>query len=375
MKHLAVNAMNLAPGGGLTGLLGYLGAWRDCGRIARITVIASREGVARAVRERFPDITLLVCASGQSPARRFLSVSLGLGRIISEIKPDVVMSTQSGIVNCSAPQLIHHRNLHRFRCSYGQRVLRLEIKELTKDYAARLSLRRAACNVFISEYMRREAERFVPESAPRNHVCYNGLAQKRINAAPLTPNQWSGQPHLVAVQDTQAHKDNPTLLNTLRLLTEMEPNTEWRLCIAGGGNWEEFAKNAAKMGLSQRIEYRGFLEEAELDSLLRRSMCLVFTSRCEAFGNPPLEAMSCRCPVIASDCTAIPEVVGDAGMLVRPGDVAAFANAVLQVKNMHELRQRLVDKGLERIKMFCWEDSAMRMLEMFESLGAVSKSR
>ncbi len=116
MKHLVINASNLAPVGGLTGLLGYPGAWRSCGRIERITVIAGREGVARAVRQRFPDISLLLYAQNQSPVRRFLTANMALGRVISQLHPDVVMSTQSGILHCPAPQLVHHRNLHRFRC-------------------------------------------------------------------------------------------------------------------------------------------------------------------------------------------------------------------------------------------------------------------
>jgi glycosyltransferase involved in cell wall biosynthesis len=131
----------------------------------------------------------------------------------------------------------------------------------------------------------------------------------------------------------------------------------------------------AKLAIAERVQFPGYLSHARLEPLIRGSLCLVFTSLVEGFGNPPLEAMVRGCPAVASDSTAIPEVVGDAGLLVQPGNPSAFADAVLRIANEPGLREVLVRRGLERAKRFSWNASAAALATLIRSVAPSGQSQ
>jgi len=86
---------------------------------------------------------------------------------------------------------------------------------------------------------------------------------------------------------------------------------------------------------------------------------------------PPLEAMSCGCPVVASNASSIPEVVGDAGLLVNPRDIKGLAQAMRRVLTDNKLRRDMVKKGLEESKRFSWEKTAERTQEVYNKVASV----
>ncbi len=367
MLKLAINAVSIAPGGGLNGLLGYLQAWREIGSPLKITVFASRAKVLSDVRAVRPDIAVEPFAVGAGSARHFLLQQWSLARRVERTGADVVMTTQSAVGRCRVPQLVHHRNLKRFQHrGVWKRLRALAIDETLKDLAARRALRHSACNAYISDFLRREAEKFEPASAPRNFVVYNGLNRDLIDDAQRGRSEWDGLPQILAITSPASHKDNPTLLRAMEILCRREPGAPWRVWLAGAGDWSELRRQAETMNLWDRIEPLGYLSHKQMEPFARRALCLMFTSVLEGFGNPPLEAMARRCPVIACDCTAIPEVVGDAGILVDPGNAEQFADAAMRLRDDRELRERLIARGLERIGLFRWTVSAARMCELLE---------
>lgn len=109
----------------------------------------------------------------------------------------------------------------------------------------------------------------------------------------------------------------------------------------------------------------GYVEEIDLPAIYSMAEVLVYPSIYEGFGLPPLEAMACGCPVIASNTSSLPEVVGDAGILINPYDVEALKQAILSVIRDDALRNLLRDRGLERAKMFSWEKTAKEVLKCF----------
>lgn len=117
-----------------------------------------------------------------------------------------------------------------------------------------------------------------------------------------------------------------------------------------------------------RIVWTGRVGDDTLRALFAGAAAFVFPSSHEGFGLPPLEAMALGAPVICSDAASLPEVVGDAAVLVRTGDVAGFADAISRVVTDDSLRRALVDRGLARAATFSWDRTAARILEVCRSV-------
>ena len=95
---------------------------------------------------------------------------------------------------------------------------------------------------------------------------------------------------------------------------------------------------------------------------------MVYPSLYEGFGLPPLEAMACGCPVVTSGTSSLPEVVGEAGIMVNPYDIDSLAQAMRQVLTDTELRDNMIRKGLEQSKRFSWEKTAEQTLEVYNKV-------
>lgn len=118
-----------------------------------------------------------------------------------------------------------------------------------------------------------------------------------------------------------------------------------------------------------RVILTGYVPEEDLPALYSGAVALVFPSLYEGFGLPALEAMACGLPVIAANSSSLPEVVGEAGLLVDPLDVRAWARAMAQVLADPALRVALRQRGLRRARMFSWERCARETLEVLEEAG------
>ena len=95
---------------------------------------------------------------------------------------------------------------------------------------------------------------------------------------------------------------------------------------------------------------------------------LVYPCDYAGFGLPPLEAMACGTPVITSNTTSLPEVVGDAGIMIDPQDFELMANKMYDVLTDNKLKDNMINNGLERSKLFNWDDSAKKTLEIYNTM-------
>ena len=114
------------------------------------------------------------------------------------------------------------------------------------------------------------------------------------------------------------------------------------------------------------IRHLADVDDAELRSLYEHAAMLLFPSRYEGFGIPPLEAMSLGCPVVASNAAAIPEVVGDAALLVDPEDTQAMTRAMQALLSDEALRMALVKKGRERAALYTWAEAGRKLRKMLD---------
>ncbi len=121
--------------------------------------------------------------------------------------------------------------------------------------------------------------------------------------------------------------------------------------------------------LHKHVRFLGFVPEATLAVLYRLASVFVFPSLYEGFGLPPLEAMAAGTPVITSNVSSLPEVVGDAAILIDPMDPEAIASAMARVLGDPQLRADLSRRGLERVKAFSWDRSVARVRQVYAEIA------
>jgi glycosyltransferase involved in cell wall biosynthesis len=143
------------------------------------------------------------------------------------------------------------------------------------------------------------------------------------------------------------------------------------LVIGGGKGWmyEEILALPARLGLSQRVHFPGFVEEDDLPALYTLADVFAFPSWYEGFGIPVLEAMACCTPVVAAYNSSIPEAVGKAGLMVDAADTDALTDSLAQVICDDDLRERLISAGQEQVERFSWDTSARQLLSLYRSFA------
>ena len=167
-----------------------------------------------------------------------------------------------------------------------------------------------------------------------------------------------GDPYLLCVGNRKPHKNLAVAVEVLARLRDQISGV--RLVIAGEvfRGWEDVERRAEALGVRERIVAVEGISDSELRALYARCEALLFPSLYEGFGLPVLEAMGCGAPVVASNRSSVPEVVGDAGVLVDPEDPRAMADAVLRLRREPGLRDELVRRGRIRATRFPWERTA-----------------
>jgi glycosyltransferase involved in cell wall biosynthesis len=161
------------------------------------------------------------------------------------------------------------------------------------------------------------------------------------------------------------------LIEAFDILRKREPERPVKLVITGkrGEAYEEIVALIAKLGLEKEVMLTGYIPLEDMPVLVAGAEALVFPSLDEGFGLPLVEAMACGCPVISSNVSAIPEVLGGAGILVDPVDTQGIMEAMRRLLLEPTERERLRNLGLERAKEFSWEKAAELTLEIFQRVA------
>jgi glycosyltransferase involved in cell wall biosynthesis len=177
-------------------------------------------------------------------------------------------------------------------------------------------------------------------------------------------------PFVLYAGNIKPHKNLERLIEAFHLLRHEEHFKHVQLLIIG----DEISKYASlrravhRHKLHKHVRFFGFVPDQTLAALYRLAAVFVFPSLYEGFGLPPLEAMASGTPVITSNVSSLPEVVGDAALMIDPHDPAAIADAMRRVLDDEGLRADLKKRGLARAREFSWERSIRRVREIYSEV-------
>jgi len=157
-----------------------------------------------------------------------------------------------------------------------------------------------------------------------------------------------------------------TVLEPFGLSLRAKPETV--LVLAGKRGWlyDDLFTQARHLGLAENIRFPGYTPDEDKAALLSGALAFVFPSLYEGFGLPVLEAQACGCPVITSTTSSLPEVAGDAALLVDPTDTTAIAAAMQRIAADPALRETLVERGFANVRRFSWTACAQSVLSVME---------
>lgn len=173
-------------------------------------------------------------------------------------------------------------------------------------------------------------------------------------------------PYIFFMGTIEPRKNLGRLLQAYTRLRQ-QGRTRHRLVIAGGLGWlyQDVLREIDQLAAEQEVIFLGRVPDDDLPALYSLCDLFVFPSLYEGFGLPPLEAMACGKAVVCSNSSSLPEVVGDAGVLVSPYDVDALADAIAGLLEDPERRAELGRRAIQRARLFTWEESARRTLEIY----------
>lgn len=233
------------------------------------------------------------------------------------------------------------------------------------------SIKRSTHIITISEFSKNEIVDLLGIPGERISVVYSAPSVS-CNAADYTflkDKYHLRKPYILYVGTIEPRKNLVNLIHAYEAL-KREKNIPHQLMLAGGKGWnsKDIYDAANQSEFSSEIVFTDYISEEVKNCLYQKADVFVFPSIYEGFGMPPLEAMHWHCPVVVSDCSSLPEVVGDAAELVDPSNIQSIAAGVWHVISDVDRRNELVEKGNRRVLNFTWERSAQDFLSVIKKV-------
>ncbi len=291
-------------------------------------------------------------------------------RQLKKAKPDIFWAPTSFIIPALAPKslttVITVHDIVAFLFPQGHDKKALLLERLTLKRA----LRKAAKIFTVSRNTKADLIQLfnIPENQIVIAPCSAGAVFTKLNDTAFLEKirQKHNLPKtfLLGVGTLSPRKNFTRFIQAFDQLAPEYPDTH--LVIVGNKGWN--FDDILEEGNREKVHLIGYVDAAELVALYNLAKIFVFPSLYEGFGIPPLEAMSCGCPVVTSNISSLPEVVGDAALLIDPYSTEEIAGAIGTLLANSELNQDLSRKGLRQATKFSWEKSAKKLLEVFETL-------
>jgi len=236
-------------------------------------------------------------------------------------------------------------------------------------------LKKADIIITISRFSKDEIVKHLDYPEDRIKIVYPGVDHsvyyEKRDKKILREHNISNEDKLILYVGSETPRMNvPVLIKAFSKLKKRLPNI--KLVKIGEsqsyGARENILKLIKDLNLQDDVIFEGYIPEGELPLWYNASDVLVYPCEYAGFGLPPLEAMACGTPVVTSNTTSLPEVVGDAGIMIDPNDIESMSEMIYQVLTDSALREELINKGLERSKQFNWNEAANETRKIYEML-------
>jgi glycosyltransferase involved in cell wall biosynthesis len=242
------------------------------------------------------------------------------------------------------------------------------------DWTTRWNVRASAGLIAVSESTKQDLIEHLDVDPARIRTVYHGVSS---HFAPAPEAEIEairrkfelGPSVVLAVGTLQPRKNLVRLIQAFERLATQAPEVQLVLSGAPGWKFQQILHRATASPFHKRIKHIDYIPDAELPALYSSGAVLAFPSLYEGFGLPALEAMACGTPVVAANRSSLPEICGDAALLVDPFDAASIADGIERVLGDEDRRNELIERGFRRAGEFRWKDSAEKTLAFLRSIG------
>ena len=289
-----------------------------------------------------------------------------------------VQYTAPPFAPCPVVATLHDLSFEHLPATFKRRS-RMQLR-----LTVRRTARTAAHVITSSDYSRRdiiETYGLEPERVTRTHLAappHFAPVREEAELRRVRTKYGIEGDYILAVGSIQPRKNLVRLINAYADLRRRRATAKLPgLLLVGKEAWlyGETFEAIKRLALQDEVCCTGYVPEGDLPALYSGALCFVYPSYFEGFGLPPLEAMQCGAPVIAGNRTSLPEVVGDAGLLVDPFSDSALGAALARLIDDSELRSVLRAKGLERARLFDWRETARQTLEIYRRAALAKRAR
>ncbi len=373
--RIAIDAHSV--GTGLGGNESYatnlIEALAEIDQINQYTLYVTRPQAIKRFSNRWPNVRV----RSTLPHSPLIRIPVTLGAELRKNPVDVlhVQFTSPPFAPCPVVVSIHDLSFEHLPETFKRR------SQMQMRLTVRRSARRAAQVIALSQHGRQDlidTYKLDPDrvsAIPLAAPAHFGPVSDQQETQRVRQTYGIEGDYILSVGSIQPRKNLPRLIAAYSRLRRTEPQVKLpKLVVVGKFAWlyEDTLRAIKELELSNAVVLTGYVPESDLPALYSGAVCFVYPSYFEGFGLPPLEAMKCGVPVIVGNRTSLPEVVGDAAMLVDPFEIGEIEAAIRKVIEDSDLQSRLSVKGLNRARLFDWRETARQTLAVYERAAHLS---
>ena len=318
---------------------------------------------------------LSVEITDRSPAARIIWEQAFLPQLARRYKLDLLHSlhyTRPYFLPCASVVTFHDMTFFLYP------MLHTRAKRLLFPLAMRASAKRANALIAVSENTRQDVIRMMGIPSEKIFTTQLGVIEDfrpitdTSNTQEISRKYKLPEKFILYVGLVEPRKNIPLLLRSFNELVAQGLTQDLVIVGRPGWSFEEVFDLVENLNLTPRVHFPGYISRQELPFVYNLAALFVYPTLYEGFGLPVLEAMACGIPTVTSRVASIPEIIGDAGIMVPPGDQPALTQAMREVLTNDRLRQELTHRGPQRAIKFTWKRTAEETLKVYRQVLKIS---